>query len=393
MPQTISKKFNAQWFGLITRATGAVAATVMLGACSQVPDSVNPVEWYNSTVEFFSGDDKDEAQTRDDKVQPKQSALARDAGKTPPGSDQKFPTLSRVDRQNDYAAARQKGGLVADVQGRQYAPAIARQGEPGTRLAAAPPEPPKASVSVTQAMPASPVKQAPQVASLTASDTLPGLPTTAEQQAFEMRLRKQLAEIRARASMPGPALPMMNSVAMASLAANNFGTVVVSSTGIESGVQPKSAVMAVSSSATTPQPAGASRLGGLSYMKRQPMPLAPGAVRIATIQFENGSARLSAADRRILANVRQLQRERGGRLHIVGHASSRTRTMDPVRHKMINFKVSIERANVIARELMHMGFMKEQLLVDAVSDTVPLYYEFMPTGEAANRRAEIYLES
>ena len=186
---------------------------------------------------------------------------------------------------------------------------------------------------------------------------------------------------------------MMNSVAMASLAANNFGTVVVSSTGIESGVQPKSAVMAVSSSATTLQPTGASRPGGLSYMKRQPMPVAPGAVRIATIQFENGSARLSAADRQILANVRQLQRERGGRLHIVGHASSRTRAMDPVRHKMINFKVSIERANVIARELMHMGFMKEQLLVDAVSDTVPLYYEFMPTGEAANRRAEIYLES
>ena len=55
MPQTVSKKFNAQWFGLITRATGAVAATVILGACSQVPDAVNPVEWYNSTVEFFSG--------------------------------------------------------------------------------------------------------------------------------------------------------------------------------------------------------------------------------------------------------------------------------------------------------------------------------------------------
>ena len=106
-----------------------------------------------------------------------------------------------------------KGGLVADVQGRQYAPAIARQGEPATRLAEAPPEPPKASVSVAQ-MPASPVKQAPKVASLTVGGTSPGLPTTAEQQAFEMRLRKQLAEIRARASMPGPALPMMNSVAM-----------------------------------------------------------------------------------------------------------------------------------------------------------------------------------
>jgi len=115
-------------------------------------------------------------------------------------------------------------------------------------------------------------------------------------------------------------------------------------------------------------------------------------VRVATIQFENGSASLSASDRRILADVRQLQRERGGRIHIVGHASSRTRTMDPVQHKMVNFKVSVDRANIVARELMRLGTKQDELLVDAVSDTSPVFYEFMPSGEAGNRRAEIYLE-
>jgi hypothetical protein len=33
------------------------------------------------------------------------------------------------------------------------------------------------------------------------------------------------------------------------------------------------------------------------------------------------------------------------------------------------------------------------LVVDAISDAQPVYFEFMPTGEAGNRRAEIYLES
>ena len=222
------------------------------------------------------------------------------------------------------------------------------------------------------------------------------LPTTAEQQAFEARLRKQLAEIQARARQPGPALPALRGGIMASFAPDDFGTVVVSSSGIESSPQtaalavaPQGRKFSIAPSVSVARQSG----GGLSYLERQPRPLGAGAVRVATIQFNNGSARLTASDRKILANVRQLQRERGGRIHIIGHASSRTRSMDPVRHKMVNFKVSVERANIIARELIRMGFKKEQLVVDAVSDTEPMYFEFMPTGEAGNRRAEIYLES
>jgi flagellar motor protein MotB len=376
MPKCISK-------ALLMRTTGLVATGLVLSACSQVPDAVNPVEWYNSTVGFFSGDDNE-----------KQAKTKVDA-KADPGSDKKFPKLTRVNQQAEYQAARKKGGLVADVEGRQYAPAIARQGEPATRLAAAPPEPPKAGASAPQ-QPAPPAVAIPAVTQgqlLASAPALSGgLPTTAEQQAFEARLRKQLAEIQARAGQPGPTL---SSGVMASFAPDDFGTVVVSSSGIESGSQ--SAALAVASQgqrlSVAPSVPVARQSGALSYLERQPRPLGAGAVRVATIQFNNGSARLTASDRQILSNVRQLQRERGGRIHIIGHASSRTRSMDPVRHKMVNFRVSVERANIIARELVRMGFKKEQLVVDAVSDTEPMYFEFMPTGEAGNRRAEIYLES
>ena len=373
----------------ISRAAVVAAAGLMLSSCSQVPDAVNPVKWYDNTVEFFSGDKQEEKTETAAAGQAVKKLPADNAQAT--GEGQAFPSLNRVDRQAEYEAARAKGGLVADVQGRQYAPAIARQGEPASRLAEAPPEPPKATAQAPAqpapaAMPASPVVSSTDLASAPATASGGGLPTTAEQQAFEERLRKQLAEIRARAAEPGPSLPRADSSVIASLAPDQFGTVVVSSSGIEAGSQ--SAAMAAPTTVVESAPSAS----GLSYRERQPRPLASGAVRVATIQFENGSARLSASDRRILADVRQLQRERGGRIHIVGHASSRTRTMDPVQHKMVNFKVSVDRANIVARELMRLGTKQDELLVDAVSDTSPVFYEFMPSGEAGNRRAEIYLE-
>ncbi|MEK9753091.1 MAG: OmpA family protein [Rhodospirillaceae bacterium] len=374
----------------VKRALALAACGVVVSACSSVPDAVNPVEWYNSTVSYFSDDKaKEEAQKADPNAKDKQSALVKDAGKAPPGAGQPFPKLSRVDSQAEYEAAKKRSGLVADVQGRQYAPAIARQGEPSSQLAAAPPEPPKPSGQpVAPGQPVVPVVTSTEMAagSMVGGPAAGGgLPTTAEQQAFEARLRKQLAEIRARAGQPGPALPLGD--ATQALNTDEFGTVVVSAGGIEAGQS--TATMAMPPSAAE----GASQGGDLAFMARGQNPLSPGAVRVATIQFANGSAHLTAEDRRILANVRQLQKERGGRIHIVGHASSRTRPMDPVQHKMVNLKVSVDRANMIAEELMRLGFAKEQIVVDAVSDAEPLYHEFMPTGEAGNRRAEIYLES
>ena len=60
---------------------------------------------------------------------------------------------------------------------------------------------------------------------------------------------------------------------------------------------------------------------------------------------------------------------------------------------MLNFNISVDRADAVARELIRLGAERDDLVVDAISDSKPMYFEFMPTGEAGNRRAEIYLES
>ena len=83
--------------------------------------------------------------------------------------------------------------------------------------------------------------------------------------------------------------------------------------------------------------------------------------------------------------------ERGGSLYVVGHASSRTSDMDYIKHAMTNFQISTARANQVTSALKSMGVDASQLRTHALSDTVPLYFEVMPSGEAGNRRVEIYL--
>ena len=115
--------------------------------------------------------------------------------------------------------------------------------------------------------------------------------------------------------------------------------------------------------------------------------------KVATILFKTGSSGLSSNDRKIIGQVVQLHQQRGGKVTVVGHASSRTRNMDPVAHKMVNYSVSVDRADRIAKELRKLGMAPDSIIVDARSDSMPLYYEIMPSGEAGNRRAEIYFNN
>ncbi|MEX2199777.1 MAG: OmpA family protein [Dongiaceae bacterium] len=112
---------------------------------------------------------------------------------------------------------------------------------------------------------------------------------------------------------------------------------------------------------------------------------------VALIYFGHGSAALSAADRRIIGEVAQLQKAQGGVIRIVGHASMRTANADPRSHEEANYRMSLARANAIAEALMREGLRAESVQIAAQGSADPEYYEFTPTGEAGNRRAEIYL--
>ena len=355
-----------------------IAAGVVAG-CSSVPDAVNPVEWYSNSVEFFAN--KNATDTKNNQATPiqQQAIAASDAATS-------FPKLASVDQQRQRAAARGKG-LVADVEGRRYAPVITRQGLAVNALNAAPPKPPVLTAAAALAPAAQP--KIPVLTARSSNLTVPVQPTSlpslsstgvSGQDNFQARFARRLAEIKAQAAK-GIQFAQSNTLV------SNTGvieTVVVSSSGIKAGYgtqvpQLAQAVVQVN--------------GQLSYVAQPMSPLSANTVRVATIRFENGSSKLSTRDRQILANVIRLKKERGGRIRVVGHASSRTRNTDPVKHKMINFRVSVARADVIAKTLIRMGADRAQLQIDAISDSSPEFLEVMPTGEAGNRRAEIYLES
>ena len=82
-----------------------------------------------------------------------------------------------------------------------------------------------------------------------------------------------------------------------------------------------------------------------------------------------------------------------GFIRIVGHSSSRTANMSVERHMDIIFRKSQERASAVAQEIIREGVPADKVLVEAVGDTQPVYYESMPKGEDGNRRAEIFLQS
>lgn len=366
----------------------ALLAVIAVSGCSSVPDEINPAEWYKSAT----GEEKTETTP-------------------PPGTEGDFPKASRVEQQ---AAARdnRSGGLTADVEGRKYADAIPRQGAdtenslyndappaaPNVEAEQPAPPPPAPATPVVSApapspapapapMPTPTPAPAPQMAAAPAPAPAPA----ASSQEFGVegmrdRLAQQLAEIRARAADQGSLLPQ-------DLAYGNDSqpTIIVSSAGIE---QQQASSLSVfgpesGSSATLPN-----NFGGAARIDNDgALPLPVGSKKIATILFNNGSAALDGNDKRILADVVRLQRESGSKVRVIGHASQRTANMNFAKHKTTNLQVSARRANQIADELRKLGVPQGSILVAAVGDNQPQYLEIMPSGEAGNRRAEIYFSN
>ncbi|MDP6623016.1 MAG: OmpA family protein [Alphaproteobacteria bacterium] len=132
---------------------------------------------------------------------------------------------------------------------------------------------------------------------------------------------------------------------------------------------------------------------GRGFRPTQSAAFGPTAIKpLAVISFATGSAHLTTTSKAKLRQIVAAYRERGGNVRVVGHASHRTRDLPLHKHKMVNFRISIDRANAVARELVRMGVQTAALRIEAVSDSRPIYFEVMPAGEAKNRRAEVFLE-
>lgn len=375
--------------GTFRVAASAALISVMVGACSSVPDAVNPVKWYEKTSDFFSGDSQSaQAQPADGQNQ----GLAADPNAPPPAQPAQ-----------DVAAA--QGGLSADQGSQNYASApIERQGAAQDVLrsdadvaqapAAAPPPPVAAPSQPVQTVPMA--TQPPAAPSAAPEPQTAQLPSGAE----DLPPRPQLRPPMSFEGAPPPPTLAIRGSGQGAFGADEFETVVITGAGMEatlpqerpapvgrlSGAPADGPVQIAASGARFPEP-GATTTG------QSGMPAPAGLTRVATIHFANASSTLDARDRSILGAVVQLQRERGGRVVVVGHASSRTQDMDYIRHQMVNFEMSMQRAAMVGNALKQLGLAGEHLDIEAVSDTQPLFLEVMPSGEAGNRRVEIYLAS
>lgn len=316
--------------------------SVLLSGCESVPDVVNPLSWF--------GDDDEESQEplpaseRDQKVYPKLGAVP----KRPPSLETQQGNIAK--------------GLSADVENARYTDdkvqREAARRSAGTRAGAVPP-----AVPAPRAVP-----RAPRV------PAIPG-----------------------RAAVPPPAVQAPTTRA-----------VVAPPQQVQRPVPPVPALLARPSYGATPQQP-ATRVAPVTPPPLAAQPAAPSAqvaqlkppvgsllppgqpVKAGTIYFADGSTKLLGADRRILSEIALAQRQTGSVIKVIGHASGRARTFDAARRHLVNYQVSLDRANAVAEALLQMGVPVGKLQVEGKGDTAPIYAEYTASGEAANRRAELYL--
>ena len=330
-------------------------AGFLVSGCSLAPDWANPAEWYRDTKDWVSGSPSNRAQ-------PLQAT-------TPiPGKDKSFPKLASVPARpaapNEADRKKMAMRLAADRKAARYSDEkYRRQGENVTSAAASAPA--SRAVPIAAVAPvARSVKVAPVVA--------PRLAPTRSAPAPAMTADKMVKSVFGQA----PADIVMRGQPVA-VTRPSFGAAAPAVRSRQDVVQAQQF--------STRFPAGAGTVSAPVHLSANN--------KVATIRFQNGSAKLTSAARREIKKAAAVFKQRGGGVHVIGHASSRTRNLSPQRHQLANFRVSFDRAHVVARELRRLGVAATSIRVSAVSDTQPAFLEVMPAGEAGNRRVEIVLEN
>ncbi len=342
----------------------AVAAVVilpltLLNGCSAVPEWANPVEWYEGAAGLIKGNEKNGQKS-------KGAQLNSGADLT---KYKKFPNLSSVPKRPKASTVderkRVSNALLADRQNARYSrKRLLRQGLPKKVSSPKPGDSLKLSLSKIKSKPGAVERKRGSggLSKSPASET----GSKRKERAVNLNLKAQ------------PLIKRPNSRVISRARVGNpiFGA-------------PPSDIAIAKGEKVVPE-----MQKGLSALPAVPGTQSPGSVytkkRGATVRFASGSSVLTKDARSVLRKIAEAYRQRGGALRIDGHASSRTRDMTMVKHYMVNFNISLKRANVVARELVRQGVSSEALFVSAISDSKPIYSEIMPAGDAGNQRVEVY---
>ena len=318
---------------------GALALPLILGGCSAVPEWADPSDWFA----------QDQAPTRVGLSQSQaasvQAASFPNLASVPDSAPRVTPSAIRAEIQ---------AGLAADRANAEYS---------GERLVGG--APPQAAPGQSMSDP----------------------PATGP-----LRVPKPPAQIQAAAPAGAPAAPKIAGELAAGGPAPS-----TSDPGQTQAVRTQVARTEVAQTGAAQTQLRFAQFQGAQVQAGAPAAVMPGPAAVGTqlvavIYFGHGSARLDANDRGVLRDIVALHRQRGGAIRVVGHASAHTGVVDQIKHRMANFEISLKRANAVAARLVALGVAKDKVRAEARGDAQPVYHEFMPTGEASNRRTEIFLE-
>ena len=111
---------------------------------------------------------------------------------------------------------------------------------------------------------------------------------------------------------------------------------------------------------------------------------------MAKIYFAHGQSSLSADGVKVVSSIADQCRGGGcGIVRIDGHASTRAEAKDEVQRRLINLKISMDRAMNVSRQLIRNGISADAIQVTAHGDRVPPMVGPGEDAEAAARRVQI----
>lgn len=384
-------------------------ASLALAGCSYVPDELNPVEWASAVDEWISGEDEEldpEALRR----------IESERSQAIPGEDESFPTLGSVpDDRPDFSTREDRDAiaaqLIADRSNARYTEeavgAVPEDQTPwrdSNRTSPAPVAPAPEIVPEPEA--ALPAPRAPVAEARPAPTVAPPPRPYTEERAYrdEQAIQERRRSMERTAVVvvqppPVPQVPGWTTVEQ------EFYRMFAASGGPDprySGMTATDYAAATPSYSPTVRMAAAAPgyspvVGGANTGAMRSLddfnPLSvESSMQAAVVYFNHGSSKLSRQDREVLRQVAAAYKEYDVTVRVVGHSSSRTKTSKVVAHKIANYEISVNRARAVARQLVKLGVAPGSLYVGAMADTKPKFSEATPMGEAANRRADVYLD-
>jgi len=271
-------------------------------------------------------------------------------------------------------------------------PANAPVSNGSVSMAAVPPSANVQTASVAPAMTASPVGPSARPAGAE-----PAVPANAPVRGGMMMAQPALSDaaLGFHPSAAPPLAPSVNEFVAAPIVAHyrqtasNAGMASVTAAPAVPAVPPRGEMASVDSS-----PAVVANMAAVSGAPAAIAAMNGGVAPTAVVYFPGDGTSLSTAARAQVRTAVASFRANGGQgtVRVVGHASSRTANMPVEKHLETIFDKSQARANAVAQELIHDGIPASRVLIDAVGDSQPVYYESMPEGEDGNRRAEIFVQ-